>query len=59
MAYSTPDRSIHPPKPCPHCEGKGYIDIRDCSGDIQYSQTCSYCQGLGTIANSELTYSST
>ena len=34
---------------CDHCEGKGYIEIRDCVGDIQYAETCSFCEGLGSI----------
>jgi DnaJ-class molecular chaperone len=34
---------------CKYCEGKGYIEIRDCVGDIQYSETCSFCEGLGSI----------
>ena len=34
---------------CNHCEGKGYIEIRDCVGDIQYTETCSFCEGLGYI----------
>ncbi len=34
---------------CSHCEGKGYIQIRDCSGDIQREETCSFCGGLGYI----------
>ena len=34
---------------CHHCEGKGYIEIRDCVGDIQYTETCSFCEGLGSI----------
>lgn len=34
---------------CHHCEGKGYIEIRDCSGEIQREETCSFCGGLGYI----------
>ena len=34
---------------CHHCEGKGYIEIRDCVGDIQYTESCSFCEGLGSI----------
>lgn len=34
-------------KSCYHCEGKGYTEIRDCSGDIQRTETCSYCEGTG------------
>jgi len=36
-------------KPCHHCEGKGYISIRDCSGEIQREETCSFCKGMGKI----------
>ncbi|MBD2178392.1 hypothetical protein H6F42_15845 [Pseudanabaena sp. FACHB-1998] len=36
-------------KPCHHCEGKGYISIRDCSGEIQREENCSFCCGLGKI----------
>ena len=32
---------------CHHCEGKGYIEIRDCSGEIQRSENCSFCEGTG------------
>ncbi|MEL6580284.1 MAG: hypothetical protein AAFQ14_11060 [Cyanobacteria bacterium J06621_12] len=34
-------------KPCHHCEGKGYIELRDCAGEIQRTETCSYCEGKG------------
>jgi len=36
-------------KPCKHCEGKGYISIRDCSGEIQREENCSFCNGSGTL----------
>ncbi|PZO39036.1 MAG: molecular chaperone DnaJ [Pseudanabaena frigida] len=36
-------------KPCHHCEGKGYIELRDCSGEIQREENCSYCKGTGEI----------
>lgn len=32
---------------CNHCEEKGYIEIRDCSGEIQRFETCSFCDGTG------------
>jgi len=35
--------------PCHHCEGKGYISIRDCSGEIQREENCSFCDGIGHI----------
>jgi len=38
-------------KPCHHCEGKGYIQIRDCSGEIQREENCSFCHGKGKIEN--------
>lgn len=34
--------------PCSHCDGKGYISIRDCSGEIQREENCSFCEGTGT-----------
>ena len=34
---------------CHHCEGKGYIHIRDCSAEIQREETCSFCEGLGYL----------
>ena len=36
-------------QPCHHCEGKGYINIRDCAGEIQRTETCSFCYGLGYL----------
>ena len=36
-------------KSCHHCEGKGYISIRDCSGEIQREENCSFCNGSGKI----------
>jgi DnaJ-class molecular chaperone len=36
-------------KTCHHCEGKGYISIRDCSGEIQREENCSFCNGSGKI----------
>lgn len=35
------------PQTCPHCEGKGYTEIRDCSGEIQREETCFFCEGTG------------
>jgi DnaJ-class molecular chaperone len=35
---------------CPHCDGQGYIEIRDCSGEIQREETCLFCQGRGVLA---------
>ncbi len=34
-------------KLCHYCQGKGYTDIRDCAGEIQRTETCSFCYGLG------------
>jgi len=48
----TGDRLTFPqkmPKPCHHCEGKGYIELRDCSGEIQREENCSFCNGTGKI----------
>lgn len=36
-------------QPCHHCEGKGYTNIRDCAGEIQRTETCSFCSGLGYL----------
>ncbi|MCE2888611.1 MAG: hypothetical protein ACK54J_18330 [Pseudanabaena sp.] len=42
-------------KPCHHCEGVGYISIRDCSGEIQREENCSFCNGSGkTIDESKI-----
>ncbi len=40
--------------PCHHCDSKGYISIRDCSGEIQREENCSFCDGLGTITKKGL-----
>ncbi len=34
-------------KNCRHCEGKGYVEIRDCTGEIQREETCVFCEGTG------------
>ncbi|HAC66231.1 MAG TPA: molecular chaperone DnaJ [Cyanothece sp. UBA12306] len=34
---------------CNHCDGQGYIEIRDCTGEIQREETCVFCQGMGQI----------
>lgn len=34
---------------CHHCQGLGYIEIRDCSGEIQREETCLHCEGRGKI----------
>jgi DnaJ-class molecular chaperone len=36
-------------KICHHCEGKGFVELRDCSGEIQREETCSFCEGTGKI----------
>ncbi|WP_157951222.1 hypothetical protein [Cyanothece sp. BG0011] len=36
-------------KPCPYCEGKGYVEIRDCSGEVQREETCVFCEGTGHV----------
>jgi DnaJ-class molecular chaperone len=36
-------------KPCSHCAGKGYLELRDCSGEIQREETCSWCGGTGEV----------
>ncbi|MEA5511173.1 hypothetical protein VB715_15470 [Crocosphaera sp. UHCC 0190] len=38
---------------CHHCEGKGYISIRDCSAEIQREETCVFCHGTGTLTEEE------
>jgi len=37
------------PLPCKHCEGKGFIEIRDCSAEVQREETCSFCNGRGEV----------
>jgi DnaJ-class molecular chaperone len=39
--------------PCPHCDGKGYNEIRDCSGEIQREETCCFCGGTGALKEPE------
>lgn len=39
---------------CHYCEGKGYIEIRDCSGEIQREETCLFCSGTGVNHTSDL-----
>ena len=34
---------------CEQCEGKGYTEIRDCAGEIQRTETCSFCEGSGNV----------
>ncbi len=36
-----------PKEKCTHCEGKGYIEIRDCTAEIQREETCVFCNGTG------------
>mgnify|MGYP001791375538 CR=1 FL=1 len=36
-------------KICHYCDGKGYIELRDCAGDVQREETCVFCGGLGYI----------
>ncbi len=36
-------------KNCHHCDGKGYIEIRDCSAEVQREETCVFCEGRGEI----------
>jgi DnaJ-class molecular chaperone len=36
-------------KICHHCEGKGFVELRDCSGEIQREEICSFCEGTGKI----------
>lgn len=40
-------QSDHKSQPCDRCEGKGYTEIRDCAGEIQRTETCSFCEGTG------------
>ena len=39
--------------PCQYCDEKGYTEIRDCGGDIQRTEKCSFCEGLGYIETTE------
>jgi DnaJ-class molecular chaperone len=38
---------------CRYCDGKGFMELRDCSGEIQREETCSFCQGTGLIESEE------
>lgn len=38
-------------KTCHHCEGKGFIELRDCSGEIQREEICSFCEGMEQLLN--------
>ena len=40
-------------KNCHHCEGKGYLEIRDCTGEVQREETCVFCEGNGQIVDEE------
>jgi len=40
-------------KDCPHCDGLGYVAIRDCVGKIQYETTCQMCAGTGKQGDSQ------
>jgi GAF domain-containing protein len=40
---------------CKHCDGQGYIEIRDCSAEIQRQENCSFCGGTGEIETINLT----
>ena len=44
--------------PCHHCEGKGYIEIRDCTGEIQREETCVFCQGMGQVSSQKVAHQS-
>ncbi|TAF57679.1 MAG: hypothetical protein EAZ61_00720 [Oscillatoriales cyanobacterium] len=35
--------------PCHHCDGQGFIELRDCTGEVQREDTCVFCGGTGTI----------
>jgi DnaJ-class molecular chaperone len=48
-SVSNPDLHISNSRPCHYCEGRGYIAIRDCSGEIQREENCSFCEGTGYI----------
>lgn len=47
------DRSSPQMPLCFHCEGKGYIEIRDCTGEIQREETCLFCSGTGVLEKPE------
>ena len=46
-ANSKQEKITH--QPCIRCEGKGYTEIRDCAGEIQRTETCSFCEGTGNL----------
>ena len=39
---------------CKHCDGKGYVEIRDCTGEIQREETCVFCNGIGEAIEDKL-----
>ena len=39
---------------CSYCNGKGYVEIRDCTGEIQREETCMLCGGTGKQSKCEL-----
>jgi DnaJ-class molecular chaperone len=55
MKIPTGDRTSQSQQlpPCHYCEGKGYIEIRDCSGEIQREETCLFCSGTGILKDQE------
>ncbi|MEG3436168.1 hypothetical protein V0288_03470 [Pannus brasiliensis CCIBt3594] len=48
-----PNKTILHRLSCPHCEGKGYYVIRDCTGEIQREETCSFCRGTGVLPDKD------
>lgn len=34
---------------CLHCDGLGYVEIRDCAGEVQREETCLFCRGTGEL----------
>ncbi|HEY9704486.1 MAG TPA: hypothetical protein V6C58_18700 [Allocoleopsis sp.] len=40
---------------CKHCDGQGYTEIRDCTGEIQRQEICYFCEGTGEINLTEIT----
>ena len=38
---------------CTYCEGKGFVEVRDCSGEVQREETCLLCAGIGRLSDQD------
>jgi DnaJ-class molecular chaperone len=53
MDIDSHNLDMKPDRNCLHCEGRGYVEIRDCSGEIQREETCYFCDGTGSFPPEE------